>query len=96
MHLGALTVHVEALNNLAAPSFPQALCRGRADLFDAAAGRPNRTEVQHARALALAICAQCPCLQRCSDWVDSLHPWQQPHGVVVGRVVTKKSAHTPW
>jgi len=52
--------------------------------------------VASAREIALAICAQCPCLQSCSDWVDGLSPRQQPHGVIAGRVITKRSSRTPW
>jgi len=91
-----VVLHSEHLSDLLAPSFPDAACRDHIDPFDAAAGRPNRLEVASAREIALAICAQCLCLQSCSDWVDGLSPRQQPHGVIAGRVITKRSSRTPW
>jgi hypothetical protein len=67
------------VSDLAAPSLPGAKCRNRVELFDRAAGG----------------CAQCPSLQLCPEWYDSLKPHQRPRGVVAGQVVTKRSAHTP-
>ena len=73
-----------------------AACGDHIDLFDAAAGRPNRLEVASAREMPWRSVRNAPCLQSCSDWVDGLSPRQQPHGVIAGRVITKRSSRTPW
>jgi hypothetical protein len=50
----------------------------------------------NARVVALQICQSCPALQPCRQWFDSLPAPQRPRGVIAGRLVTKRSAHTPW
>jgi hypothetical protein len=47
-----VVLHPGDLSDLLAPSFPDAACRDHIDLFDAAAGRPNRLEVASAREIA--------------------------------------------
>ena len=88
--------HLDALADLLAPSLPGARCRSEWELFDRAAGGPNRVEVQHARVDALQVCSSCPVLAQCRDWFTSLPLRDRPHGVVAGQVVTNRSAHTPW
>lgn len=89
-------LHPDHLSDLASPSLPGARCRDRVELYDAAAGGPDRVEVQHARVVALQICQSCPALQPCRQWFGSLPAPQRPRGVIAGRLVTKRSAHTPW
>jgi hypothetical protein len=59
------------------PSLPGALCRGRAEVFDA----DDDDEV----AEAVELCQMCPELQRCQSWADTL-PANSVHGVVAGRM----------
>ncbi len=47
-----IVLHPGDLSDLLRPSFPDAACRDHIDLFDAAAGRPNRLEVASAREIA--------------------------------------------
>jgi hypothetical protein len=89
-------VHPGHVTDLLAPSFPGALCREQWQLFDTAAGQPNRHDVAGAREQALALCASCPCLAQCRGWYGSLKPNQRPPGVIAGVLNTKRSAHTPW
>jgi Transcription factor WhiB len=60
-----------------APRLDGALCRGRAGLFDA-------TDDDQA-AEAIAICHECPALQRCREWADA-QPINSLSGVVAGQV----------
>jgi hypothetical protein len=77
----------ELLSSLAGtPTFPGCRCRGKHHLFDEAAKHEPADVVEARHAQALALCAHCPALQRCSDWVDSLPPRQRPLGVVAGKV----------
>jgi WhiB family redox-sensing transcriptional regulator len=58
-------------------------------VFDAAAAdRRHLTQVAAVRQAALQICAHCPELTRCRDWVDSLPASQRPLGVIAGRIIT--------
>ena len=84
-------LHPEALSDLAAPSFSGARCSNEYELFDRASAGSSV-----ARSVALQLCRECPCLQRCRDWFASLPVWDRPHGVVAGQLVTKKSSRTPW
>ena len=88
--------HPDHPADLLAPSFPDAQCRDRVELFDRTAGHARSAEVEYARVQALALCASCPCLRQCRAWFDSLPASKRPPGVVAGRVVNKRSAHTPW
>jgi WhiB family redox-sensing transcriptional regulator len=67
-----------------APSLPGARCRGRHHMFDAAV-REDPTVVEQRHAQALDLCARCPWLDRCADWLESLPKRQRPLGVVAGR-----------
>jgi hypothetical protein len=57
-------------------SLQDALCRGRADLFD---GCHDDQAVE-----AIGLCQRCPELERCRVWADSL-PDSAMSGVVAGR-----------
>ena len=72
------------------PNLPGARCRGRTELYDTAAGgRPHHpADVDYARGAALRLCHQCPALDRCTEWLESLPAQQQPRGVVAGRLNT--------
>ena len=71
------------------PRLAGALCRGRAEEFDADFdGRP-RAEL---RAVA-AVCHRCPCFVDCSVWLHGL-PWdRRPVGVVAGRLIRPPKEH---
>lgn len=70
----------------AAPCLPGARCRGRHALFDPAAlgEHPDTVDARHAQALGL--CAHCPSLARCDEWLYSLPPRRRPLGVIAGTV----------
>ena len=91
MH-GEQVLHPEHLADLAAPSLSGALCTDEWELFDRASGGNDRIALAQAREVALSLCRSCPCLRRCSDWLDCLPLHDRPHGVVAGQVVTKRSA----
>ncbi|MGO9385763.1 MAG: hypothetical protein ACLP4W_27730 [Mycobacterium sp.] len=63
----------------AAPNLEGALCAGQWDLFDQVS---DPAAVEH----AIGICHQCPQLDRCRAWVDSLPPVKRPPGVTAGRL----------
>ncbi|MGO9352482.1 MAG: hypothetical protein ACLP3C_17310 [Mycobacterium sp.] len=77
----------ELLDDLAhAPHLPGARCRGQAALFDATiGGTAPKPQVAQARRQAIKICATCPCLQACSQWLDTLDPYTRPLAVTAGR-----------
>jgi hypothetical protein len=66
----------------AMPDMPNAGCRDEWSTFDAAPYDKN------AQLAALNICARCPHLAPCRQWVDTLNPADlQPHAVVAGQIV---------
>lgn len=73
------------------PDLPGAACRGRCDLFDPERERePGQSpEDPHDRhQLAKSICVnECPCMDACRSYVESLSPSKRPIGVVAGKVV---------
>ena len=73
-----------------APDLPGARCRKRQHLFDDAqpGEKPDVTEQRHLAALGL--CAVCPALQPCAQWLNSLPQRRKPYGVVAGRIRTEK------
>ncbi len=71
----------------AAPAFPGARCRGRPHLFDPGEAQEPVDIVVQRQAQALELCARCPSLGRCRDWLDSLPRSKKPRGVVAGLVV---------
>jgi len=74
------------------PALPGARCRGQHALFDPPDGEQvNSTDVQARYAKALELCADCPALELCGDWLKSLPMSKRPGGVVAGQVRTHKS-----
>ncbi|BBY91331.1 hypothetical protein MGALJ_10000 [Mycobacterium gallinarum] len=72
------------------PDLAGAACWGRWDLFDPEREREpgQQSEDPHDRhQLAVSICLnECPVLDQCRAWVDSLKPSQRPIGVIAGTV----------
>ena len=69
------------------PRLPGAACPGRWELFDATRG--VRGPGGPARREALQLCASCPALQGCGDWLEGLPVRLRPVGVVAGRSLPK-------
>ncbi|WP_111510933.1 hypothetical protein [Mycobacterium kyogaense] len=67
------------------PDLPGARCRGEHALFDAGRSHETADTLRDRHGQALAICARCPALDACGQWVDSLPKSQRPHGVIAGR-----------
>lgn len=70
------------------PYLDGASCRGRAEVFDAALieGQGARPEGRAAaRAAAKQICAGCPALAQCADWVRATPEGRRPAGIIAGR-----------
>lgn len=77
--IAAIAAHV--------PPLPGAACRKHVALFDAAVGEGwgfPPVAVREAREAARAVCAQCPCLAPCAEWVRGLPVPLRPRGVVGG------------
>jgi len=76
----------------ATPRLPAARCAGRWELFDATieaatTGTGGAAELAARRAEALRLCAGCPELDPCQQWLHSLPPKVRPLGVVAGTVI---------
>ncbi len=65
----------------AAPPLERGRCIDQWDLFDA-------TDDPAAVELAIQLCQECPVLNRCREWVDSLPKSKRPIGVCGGVVNT--------
>lgn len=86
------------------PDLDGARCKGEADLFEATvggrSGRHVNADREHARASALRLCAECPALLACRQWLAGERPTRRPRGVVAGQIITstgtpaKCTAHT--
>lgn len=90
--LTARTSLPELLAGLAAavPPLPGARCRDHAQLFDRTVWQRDRQkDTREARTAALAVCHQCPALDRCRAWLDGLPADQRPIGVVAGQIVAE-------
>lgn len=74
------------------PHLPGARCRGHGELFDEHPTDDPRWKQTTER--ALAVCASCPALGPCEDWLRRLEPYQRPRGVVAGRIIRDKG-HIP-
>lgn len=68
------------------PALPGARCRNRAHLFDEAGPHEDPDVVSQRQAQAIELCARCPSLTRCGDWLNSLPKRKRPAGVVAGRI----------
>ena len=69
------------------PRLPGAACRDDPDLFDAtvAEGQGSRQSgLGAARERARAVCAGCPALDACRDWVRATPQKRRPVGIVAG------------
>lgn len=80
-------MHADLLTELAQlPQLPGASCRGLEWLYDQTVptGRGLNTDQHEARKQAAAVCARCPALAECRQWVDQLPRAQRPRGVVAG------------
>lgn len=69
------------------PHLPDAQCVGLWAAFDPPEQGEQPEETEYRYKTALNVCARCPALSRCSDWLDSLPRSRRPHGVVAGRVI---------
>ena len=79
-----------------APSLPGANCKGRAELYDLAAGRAKpRSQVMQAQRDALELCRTCPALAACTAHIGSMPPWLRPRGVVAGMLNGRRAAAPP-
>jgi WhiB family transcriptional regulator, redox-sensing transcriptional regulator len=58
------------------PRLPDALCRGRVELFDA--------DDEETASRAAAVCRRCPARQPCSAWANGL-AHNQINGVIAGQ-----------
>jgi len=75
------------------PALPGAACVGREKLYDATVGNAAANPphvVLRARELAREVCARCPCLEPCSEWVAALPKSHRPQGMVAGLVVDNR------
>jgi WhiB family redox-sensing transcriptional regulator len=67
------------------PALPGARCVGHHALFDPAhQGEGPAAEDRHRQALRL--CAACPALDACHEWMRSLPARQRPDGVIAGTI----------
>jgi hypothetical protein len=66
---------------LGIPAFPDARCRDRHDLYDAAAQADPDDEAE-----CLLLCAGCGHQADCHAWAQSLRAAQRPEGVCAGVV----------
>jgi WhiB family redox-sensing transcriptional regulator len=71
---------------LGIPRMPDALCKGRPELFDEATLGEAPWMVEHRHAEALRLCARCPELLPCKAYLDGLRPAEKPGGVIAGQV----------
>ena len=77
----------------AAPQMSGAACKGRSGLFDwHPLSDPHREADLET---ALQLCAGCPVLSECRQWVASLEWWQRLTGVVAGALVIPKRGSLP-
>lgn len=70
------------------PDLAKGLCVGLPEIFDEASPGEAPAVVEQRYAEALRLCASCPELQPCRDYLDSLPPAKKPGGVVAGQVRT--------
>jgi WhiB family redox-sensing transcriptional regulator len=75
------------------PRLTNPACDGHWWLFDQTipeASGPTPPEVQQARRTCIELCAQCPALDSCRQWVRSLPHNKRPEGVVAGLVINRR------
>jgi hypothetical protein len=66
------------------PDLPGAACVEHRDIFDACTGKAAGRPSTYPR--AIRVCAHCPVLHRCSEWIASLPPSGRPYGVTAGLI----------
>lgn len=69
----------------ALPDLAGALCVGRSGLFDSPEPGADRELAEYQKARALSLCARCPVLDACTEWLNSLPKSKRPSGIVAGR-----------
>ncbi len=75
---------IDLLHELTAgPDLRGAACVAERDVFDMCLERGVAGRVYE---LAIRICAQCPALAPCADWIDSLPLDERPYGVTAGQI----------
>ena len=83
-----MTTFTDLLAALAGvPRLPGAKCRGRHALFDEAREDEALPDVERRHRAALEVCADCPVLRLCADWIAALPPADRPGGVVAGQIL---------
>jgi WhiB family transcriptional regulator, redox-sensing transcriptional regulator len=83
--IGALLLELRDI-----PALPGAACRGRERLFDrtiAASTTGETKATTKARRAARRVCAECPELETCWAWVESLPLSHRPKGIVGGTLI---------
>ncbi|ORA80746.1 hypothetical protein BST28_08260 [Mycolicibacter kumamotonensis] len=58
------------------PKLPGAACRSHVTLFDRAADGDRQAAQE-----AISVCARCPVIDRCAQWIAEAHPRRPPPGV---------------
>jgi hypothetical protein len=66
------------------PHLDGAKCRGHWQLFDRHTHNDPNREIDEA--IAVQMCATCPALLPCKQWLASLPPYLRPAGVVAGQL----------
>jgi WhiB family transcriptional regulator, redox-sensing transcriptional regulator len=74
------------------PRLPGARCRGHSELFDEPPADDPYGDAVTER--ALAVCASCPALGPCEEWLRRLEPRERPRGVVAGRIIKSRGVIT--
>jgi hypothetical protein len=76
-----------------APRLSGAACKGRSDLFDwHPLSDPHREADLET---ALQLCASCPALSQCKQWMAGLERAERPLGVMAGVLVAPKRQRVP-
>jgi hypothetical protein len=68
------------------PKLHGAACLGRSNEFDAQPPKTPDRDLAHLRAKRICL-RQCPALDACRAWLDSLPPRRRPEGVVAGQFI---------
>ena len=75
----------------AIPRLPGAVCVGRESLFDPVErDGEHGDDAKYRHRAALRLCAGCPALAECGEWLDSLPVGARPPGIVAGRLVLRR------
>lgn len=77
------------------PRLDGALCRGRHEWFDLPDRRAPRQEARRHINRAKQLCAACPALTPCAQWLNQLAPRHRPPGIVAGQTTTRRTKRKP-